>query len=110
MSLLTAADIARMKLDLAEVVADNDVSITIRRGATTLSAQTVRVERQGRAKAQKGDTPSSEESRADIVVLGDVTLDIQKDDRFTLSGAKYRVLFVRPNVLIGIQAEAELIA
>lgn len=110
--MLTAADIAQMKADLAEVIGDNEVSIIIRRGTptVTLPAQTVRVERQGRAKSMKGQTPGSEETTADIVVIGEEGLDIQKDDRFSIDGVHYRVLFRRPNELIGVQAEAEMTA
>ena len=106
--MLTAADIAQMKADVAEVIGDNEVSIIIRRGSSTLPAQTVRIERQGQAKSVKGDTMSSEETKADIVVVGEEGLDIQKDDRFTHAGVFYRVLFRRPNELIGVQAEAEI--
>jgi hypothetical protein len=105
--MLTAADIARMKADVAEVIGDNEVSIIIRRGSSSLPAQTVRIERQGRA-SRKGSAISSEETKADIVVVGEEGLDIQKDDRFTLGGVFYRVLFRRPNELIGVQAEAEI--
>ena len=108
--MLTAADIARMKADVAEVIGDNEVSIIIRRGSSTLPAQTVRIERQGQAKSVKGDTMSSEETKADIVVIGEEGLDIQKDDRFSIGGVMYKVLFRRPNEMIGVQAEAQATA
>lgn len=108
MALLTAADIARMKADIASVMGDNETSIVIRRGSTTLAAQTARVERT-KSRSRQMNSEKSEEVRGQIVVMGDTTLDIQKDDRFTYGGNLYRVLFVRPNTQINVQAEAELV-
>ena len=110
--MLTLADIARMKADISAVMGDNEASITIRRdvggSTTTLDPQTVRIERtRSRARQLNGD--KSEEARTQIVVEGDIDLDIQKDDRFTYNGDLYRVSFRRPNTQIDVQAEAELI-
>ncbi len=104
--MLTAADLAQMQADLAEIVADRSVSVIVRRGATTLPAQTVRVERTGRL-GRKQNSADGEETRIDIVILGSTTLDVQKDDRITVDGVLYRVAAVRPNGAAGIQAEAE---
>ncbi len=109
--MLTAADLAKMKADVAALIGDNDVSLVLRRDVsgttTTLAAQTVRVERT-RSRGRQMNGEKSEEARAQIVVVGDTTLDIQKDDRFTLNGRLYRVTFIRPNTQISVQAEAEL--
>lgn len=105
--MLTAADLARMRADLAEIVADRSVSVILRRGATTLPAQTVRVERANSRYSRLQNSASSEETRMDIVIVGSTTLDVQKDDRFTVDGVAYRVTSVRPNGMAGIQAEAE---
>ena len=110
--MLTAADIARMQADVATLIGDNTASIVIRRdsggSSTELAAQTVRIERT-RSRARQLNSIKSEEGRTQIVVVGDTTLDIQKDDRFTYDGNLYRVSFVRPNTQINVQAEAELI-
>ena len=45
----------------------------------------------------------------DVVILGDTTLDMAKEDRFTWQGDLYRVKFVRPNRQVCTQAEAEVI-
>lgn len=108
--MLTTADLARMRADLAQIIADRSESVALRRGATTLPAQTVRVERADSRYSRQQNSASGEETRIGIVVVGDATLDIQKDDRFTLDGAAYRVLSVRPNDMMGIQAEAALVA
>lgn len=106
--MLNAGDLARMAADLGEIIADNAVTITIRRQNTTLPPQTVRVEKAGQSRGRRVTAPGSEETRSDIVVAGPLTLDIKKDDRFTIDGAMYRVVEVRPNQQQGIQAQAEL--
>jgi hypothetical protein len=104
---LNADDLTQMRADLLEVRDDNDVSIAIRRGGTTLSAQTVRIARTGRG--GKRDSAGGQEVRADVIVLGGTTLDIQVDDRFTVSGVLYRVIFVRPNRTVAVMAECEAV-
>lgn len=106
--MLTAADFARQQADMAEIIGDNETSIVIRRGTTTLAAQTVRIERAGRALGRRVQSGQAEETRGNIIVGGEVGLDIQKDDRFTYNEQLYRVTFVRPNTQMGVQAEAEL--
>lgn len=107
--MLTTADLARMRADLTEIIADRSESVVLRRGATTLPAQTVRVERANSRYSRKQNSASGEETRVDIVVVGEITFDVQKDDRFTIDGAAYRVVSVRPNDMMGIQAEANMV-
>jgi hypothetical protein len=107
--MLSDADFAWMRANTAEVMSDHLATITIRRGSTTLPAQDVRVERLGQGSSMKVDRTHSEESRTRILVVGEVGLDIQKDDRFNWDGHLYRVLFLRPNTQVDTQAEAELI-
>ena len=45
--MLTTSDWARMAADLEDIRGDHSASIVIRRGATTLAAQTVRIARRG---------------------------------------------------------------
>jgi hypothetical protein len=104
--MLSTADWTRMQADLAAVRGDNPVSITIRRGATTLAAQTVRVARTNSQGAMSaGD--KSDEHRGKVVILGGTTLDIAPEDRFTVAGILYRVIVVRPNKKAAVVAEAE---
>lgn len=98
-----------MRADLSEIVADNSASVVLRRGATTLPAQTVRVERANSRYSRMQNSASGEETRIDIVVVGGITFDVQKDDRFTIDGTAYRVVSVRPNDMMGIQAEANMV-
>lgn len=98
-----------MAADLQSVRDDNPVSIEIRRGTATLPPQTVRLARQGRIN-RRVDAGTIEQSEQRVVVLGDLTLDIQKGDRFNdESGELYEVDFVRPNRRAVIVAEARLV-
>ena len=95
--------------DLASVLADNAQSIVVRRGNTTLPAQSVRIARianQGVVRNGEG----TQESRGRVVVLGGLALDIRPDDRFSdAHGVLYRVVLVRPNRRAAVIAEAEVV-
>ena len=94
--------------DLASVLADNAQSIVVRRGNSTLPAQSVRIARianQGVVRNGEG----TQESRGRVVILGGLALDIRPDDRFTdAHGVLYRVVLVRPNRRAAVIAEAEV--
>jgi hypothetical protein len=106
---LNADDWAQMTTDLAAVRGDNEASITIRRGDTTLAAQTVRIARAGGAQGREQDSEGAQQVMGRIVVLGPTTLDIAPGDRFTLAGTLYQVAFIRPNRRAAVVAEAEII-
>ena len=109
MSLMRDTDWTRMAADLRQVRDDNAVSIEIRRGVVTLPPQTVRIARQGTTN-RRTDAGAIEQSEQRVVVVGDTTLDIQKDDRFNDdSGELYTVDFVRPNRRAMVVAEARII-
>ncbi len=108
MGLLNASDIAAMQADLLAVRDDNDVNIVIRRGATTLGAQSVRVARAGTI-ATRADGGNAEQWTQRVVVLGAVGLDIATGDRFNAGGRLYEVDFVRPNRVAATMAEARVI-
>jgi hypothetical protein len=103
--MLSLDDLTQMQADLAAVRGDNQVSVVIRRGTTTLAAQQVRVARLG--PGQKREDVDVREARGQVVLLGSTSFDVQLDDRFTLSGVLYRVSFVRPNRTVAVMAEAE---
>lgn len=107
MGLVNVDDLELMHDDLMAVRDDRSASIVIRRGDTTLGAQTVRIARLSSGGLR--DTDVSEETRAKVVVLGDTGLDIQIADRFTDQGVLYRVTFVRPNRRVAVMAECEAI-
>ena len=106
--MLNDTDLAQMLTDAAEIVGDNDTSITIRRGSSELDAQTVRIAGAGRASARR-DSEGGQESRGSVIVCGSASLDVAVDDRFTANSVLYRVTYVRPSRLFGIVAEAEVV-
>ena len=107
--MLTAADRARMTAGLRTIRDDRAVSIAIRRGSTTLAAQTVRIARGGNAQAGAADVAGVQAAIAPVVVVGDAALDIKPQDRFTVAGALYEVTAIHPNRDHGTQAQARLV-
>lgn len=70
-------------------------SVVIHRGATELPAQTVRM---GLAERVAGQTVNGVELTInDALIVGAPTLDIRKDDRFTVDGFFFDVVGVSPN-------------
>jgi head-tail adaptor len=104
----TPADWLRIQQSLTAIRDMNAVSLVLRRGATTLAAQSFRVERKGNQSAQRGSA-GAEQAETAVALLGAVTANIQAQDRFTLAGALYEVTLVHPNRLAGTQADAKVI-
>lgn len=107
MGLMNSGDWAAMASDLMAVRDDNAVSVALRRGNSTLPAQTVRIARRGAA--QRRDSAGATQATTAVVVMGATTLDIQVADRFTHEGILYEVVFVRPNRRAATVAEATAI-
>lgn len=104
--MLTSEDRTRMSADLTAIRDDRPVSIAIRRNGATLAAQTVRIARGGNIQAGVTDTDGLQAAVGAVVVVGDVALDIQPSDRFTVAGALYEVIAIHPNRDHGTQAQA----
>ncbi len=108
MGLMSSGDWAAMRADMLAIRGDNPVSIVIRRGATTLAAQTVRVA--GRKfRADTFDSAGGEQTVGTATLLGDTSLDIQVSDRFTVGGVLYEVHFIEGNRLAGVRAQLRVI-
>ncbi len=94
--------------DLAAVRGDNAQSIVIRRGGTTLAAQSVRIARLGGQGIVQQDG-QVRESRGRVVVLFGTNGNVQPGDRFNDgAGMLYEVVIVRPNRRAAVVAEAEV--
>jgi hypothetical protein len=107
--MLASDDLAQMQSDLADVRADREEAITLRRGANTLGAQAVRVARLG-GQGREADSPGAQQSVGRVVVVGSTTLDIQPGDRFNdENGVLYEVVVVRPNRGAAVIAEAKMV-
>jgi len=80
-------------------------SIALRRGDSTLAAQTMRIERTSRGRIYDVDRTS--ERRADAVINAATDADIEVGDRFNdENGVLMEVSFIRPNRTYATFAEA----
>ena len=89
---------------LRKIRARNEVSLAIRRGATTLSAQDMRIESAG-LKSYRLQSDAARSSQQAVVILGEHDMDIQIDDRLTHEGHFIRVVFIQLNRQFGTIAE-----
>jgi len=103
---LTSQDRAQMSADLAAIRDDRPVSIAIRRNGATLAAQTVRIARGGNIQAGTTDADGLQAAVGAVIVVGDVDLNIQPGDKFTIAGALYEVIAIHPNREHATQAQA----
>lgn len=104
--LMDSADWEQMRADLAAARSDNQVTITILRGAATLPPQQVRIVGTG-GQANRADSDAGAETTAAVLVKGAANLDIQVDDEFVVAGVLYRVSFVDPQRRVRTSAEAK---
>lgn len=105
---MTLDDWALMQADLDILRGDNAVSVALRRGSTTLAAQSLRIAQAGRQAASLA-TGELEAALLEITILGGVTLDIAPGDRFTVDGVLFEVTVVAPNRRAGTRARARMI-
>ena len=104
--MLTASDRARITADLQDIRDDRPVSIALRRNGATLAAQTVRIARGGNIQAGTTDADGLQAAVGAVIVVGDVDLNIQPGDKFTIAGALYEVIAINPNREHATQAQA----
>ncbi len=104
--MIDSHDITSMQADIDSVIADDAVSITIRRDSQNLSAQTVRLVKPGPSNPRQMRSDAGKEVAADIIVLGDLTLDIKKGDKFIYQSLLHEVIWIDPGQDIAIEAEA----
>jgi hypothetical protein len=84
--------------------ARNEVSLSIRRGSTTLSAQDMRIEMAGPRGARLQSDAARAATQA-VFILGEHDMDIQPEDRLTYEGHLIRVVFIQLNRRLGTIAE-----
>lgn len=97
-----------MEDDLTAIRLENEKMIALRRGNSTLSAQSMRVEIAG-TRAFRLQSDAARESRQAVFILAAKTADIALEDRFTLDEQVYRVVFVQPNKTAATIAEGVLV-
>jgi len=90
---------------MRKIRARNEVSLVIRRGDSSLSAQAMRIEYAG----VRGFRLQSDAARAAnqaVFVLGEPDMDIAVDDRLTYDSHVIKVVFIQVNRLAATIAEA----
>jgi hypothetical protein len=98
--MLSSGDMANIRAAFGEMRTDNAVSIALRRGSTTLAAQSFRFALTGGATRNVATTRPAQgasESTAQGTLVGAITADVQIGDRFTSGGVVWRVIYVRPD-------------
>lgn len=94
--------------DMRAIRKDNEVSLTIRRNETTLSAQLMRIEIAG-SRAMMAMSDAARQAKQAAYILGEPNMDIAIDDRLTYNNILLRVVFVQPNRLAATIAEAVVV-
>lgn len=106
--LMTLDDWAQLQSDLEAMRSDNAVSVALRRGATTLAAQEMRIAQAGRQAARLA-LGELEASILEMTILGDASLDIEPGDRLTVDGVLFEVTTVAHNRRAGTRARARMV-
>jgi hypothetical protein len=88
---MSAEDWAALAADFADIRGDDAVAIVVRRGATALPAQTVRLTGTG-GQGARDASDGAAEHRDRVLVKGAIDLDIQPGDRFTVASQVYTVV------------------
>lgn len=84
--------------------AENEVSLQIRRGSTSLAAQDMRIEYVG-SRAVRLQSDAARAAEQAVFILGEPDMNIRKDDRLTYEGHLIKVVFVQINRLAATIAE-----
>lgn len=85
----------QIEKDMNAIRLANESSLTLRRGSSSLSAQSARVEIAG-SRGFRVQSDAAREHRQAVVILGAAAMDIALEDRFTLNDLLYRVVFIQP--------------
>lgn len=94
-----------MANDLRAIRAENEVSLAIRRGDTSITAQDMRIEYAG-SRGFRLQSDAARQAAQAVFILGEPDMDIAVDDRLTYDGVLFQVVFVQPNRLAATIAEA----
>ncbi len=93
--------------DMRAIRADNEVSVAIRRGESSLTAQLMRIEYAGGStRGFRLQSDAAREANQAVFILGEPDMNIAIDDRLTYGSILFRVVFVQPNRLACTIAEA----
>ncbi len=91
--------------DMRKIRGENEVSLAIRRGSSTLTAQAMRIELAG-GRGFKLQSDAARAAQTAMFILGEPDMNIQVDDRLTYQGILLKVVFIQPNRLAFTIGEA----
>jgi len=100
-----AFDWAQAQADMRAIRADNEVSVALRRDATTLAAQLMRIEYAG-VRGFRLQSDAARQANQAVFILGEPDMNVALDDRLTYGGVLFKVVFIQPNRLACTIAEA----
>ena len=91
--------------DMRAIRAENEVSLAIRRGASALTAQPMRIEYAG-SRSSRLQSDAARSAQQAMFILGEPDMDIAVGDRLTYTNILLQVVFIQPNRLACTIAEA----
>lgn len=89
---------------MRKIRARNEVSLVIRRGDETVSAQLMRIEYAG-ARGFRLQSDAARAANQAVFILGEPDMDIEPEDRLTYDGKLIKVVFIQLNRLAATIAE-----
>jgi hypothetical protein len=99
---------AAAQADMRAIRKENEVSIALRRDATTLTAQLMRIEIAG-ARGMQLQSDAARQAQQAAFILGEHDMDIALGDRLNHVNILLKVVFVQPNRLACTIAEAVVV-
>lgn len=100
-----AFDWTQAQNDMRAIRADNEVSVALRRDATTLTAQLMRIEYAG-VRGFRLQSDAARQAQQAVFILGEPDMDIAIEDRLNYGNVLFKVIFIQPNRLACTIAEA----
>lgn len=89
---------------LRKIRARNEVSLEMRRGSDTITAQPMHIEAAG-TRAFNLQSDAARNAAQAVFILGEYDMDIEREDRLTYQGNLIKVVFIQPNRIGGTIAE-----
>ena len=88
-------DWAQITKDMRKIRAENEVLVALRRGATTITVQAMRIEAAG-GRASRLQSEAARAANQAFYILGEPDMNIMIDDRLNFQTVLLKVVFVQP--------------
>lgn len=83
----------------------NQISVALRRGSSSITAQSMRIEYAG-SRGMKLQSDAARQATQAVFILGEPDMNIAIEDRLNYNSILFRVVFIQPNRLAATIAEA----